>query len=545
MEAPLKTDLYLLQSPSPDSVQTPLLPSVITETKLIISHDLQEDEEYALVTLSLETPTIPIPLTSPVSSSFTQMTNYPSDVKDVSTTRPSPTSFEVQSDTYGSSCTSFGLSLYNASVNADAEKFPNDCWEILCSEEDPYTFIKDNNTKQFWFYKSNNLCFSYMHSTNDGYLQFSKQALIAPSLSFLLLNPLCTQSVGFAYLESIENNSPFLPLSCRKYMCGAGAGLLNYDNIPAVLIQPAAFDRTELTVCINDINRRYLYEGSSKQYNVRVYSLKEYPLASPCPTTILFLVLGGGTQVLIPYRAGRCPPLLTNNWNDLVFSFYSVFQKSEGKRLYECLLDKSRRWEHYTNKYTVLLQYLLKENISIPEMPKSCTDIVCNDQIEMTYVDNLYGSGDQVWFSYVRKCIKNQCNLLEEKVLKCREELGDTKDKRIAKLYDPNQNSSKKHILYLSLNWSCSSGNGEGGEGRLKAEALINMWLRSQEVPLACRELLCNASVERDDYKIPVFIVYAVISGNDTNVLACQHEASHVSSYKERKIIVFIHYKQD
>ena len=526
-----------LQSSSLDSVQTPLLPSMITETKLIISDDLQEDEEYALMTFSLETPTISIPLTSPVSSSFTQMTNYPSDVKDVSTTRPSPTSFEVQSNTYRSSCTSFGLSLYNASVNADAEKFPNDCWEILCSEEDPFTFNRPDNTKKFWFYKSNHLCFNYIYSTNQGYLQFSKEAVISPSLSFLLLNPSCAQSIGFAYLENIENNSPFLPPSCRKYMCGAGAGLLYYGNIPAVLIQPAVFDRAELIICINDINRRYRYKESSEQHNISIYSLKEYPLASPCPTTVLFRVLESGTQVLIPYRAGWCPPLLTNTWNDLFLSFYSVFQKSEGKRLYECLLDKSRRWEYHTNEYAILLQYLLKENISIPEMPKSCTDVVCNDQTEITYVDNLYGSGDQVWFSYMRKCVKNQCNLLEEMVLKCREELGDTKDKRIAKLYYLNQNSSKQHILYLSLHWSCSFGNGEGREGRLKAEALINLWLRNQEVPLACRELMCNASLQRHDYD--VLIAYAVISGNDTNVLACQQEATRVSSFKERKITMF------
>ncbi|KAK7071427.1 hypothetical protein SK128_025803, partial [Halocaridina rubra] len=61
------------------------------------------------------------------------------------------------------------------------------------------------------------------------------------------------------------------------------------------------------------------------------------------------------------------------------------------------------------------------------------------------------------------------------------------------------------HFLHFSMEWSCPFGNGDGQTGRLRGEALANLWLLNTTFSRSCQALLCGASASKLDYNVTVF----------------------------------------
>ncbi|XP_068244236.1 uncharacterized protein [Palaemon carinicauda] len=436
--------------------------------------------------------------------------------------------------------TSLGLQLYTNSKESGFENLLHKCWDILCSEDYPMIYYTDvTEQKTYWFEKSTKACFdSIRPKSKTDYSGISTKARIDKNSSFILLKPSCVQSKGLSYIENTQTEFPFLPLSCRTYLCQVGADILYYGGIPSVLVQPSAFSGLNISACMHEIHKMYHDKKNSLEpESVSVYSFDKYPLESPCPTTIVFRIQKSGTHLIIPFRASWCPPLSRDTWNDLFFSFYQLFQRGKGYRFFKCLSDKSRNWEYHTNRYNSLFQYLLKRNITFPEFPEPCIDFVCDSEIEITHVNQPGDVNGNFWLSYVKYCSKTQCKSLASKLKQCQNETNTKNATDIAKIYYPLGNEIKDYFLYLTQSWSCPNGNGGGGEGQLRAEASANLWLKSPSLFFSCAELLCKAVLQRT---VRYEIIAQLVNPNNTiDATACYKHASPSDMYSDGIISIF------
>ncbi|KAG7173598.1 hypothetical protein Hamer_G020235 [Homarus americanus] len=340
-----------------------------------------------------------------------------------------------------------GLRLYQMAHQAKT-KLPQDCWKLLCSESKPITLFDTlHSTQTHWFKEVSPKCYTQLSPIKD-VDSISKKAEVAPTHKFVVLNPSCVHSVGFALIQLSKNISHFLPHSCHVTLCNSGTVVVRFEKQPILLVIPNSLYNDEntnecfqkLTVATLSINKTSVNFGPRSD----MIHLTDHPETS-CSTVLVVTAVEDRTRIVLPLWKGGCSPFTEVTMRELLVSWFSLFQTGQHSQLCKCLLYKS-----------------------------------------VTQTSPL------IWFSYIIQCSNSECVVLEEELKQCQRTVNGAKNlsiEAITPVWLTPSGVVSKTVFVLSSLWSCPGGNGDDQDGRSRAEILVHMGMQSEALLQACKPL--------------------------------------------------------
>lgn len=406
---------------------------------------------------------------------------------------------------YPRKCPAFlGPHLYIGVRDADS-RLPKPCWHLLCSDPNPYSFYsKTENITTYWFLDKNLECFEQLNPVGLQDEVFSKSLVITLKIQVIVLNPICVQSRGFAYIQTFHREFSSILPACQKSLCFSGSTVLSYTKLNTILVGPEPlYDNEFADDCLSELQIK-AQNGSFISSDQEVYYMSEYPESSPCPMAVIIKTFTSGTRVVIPFRSSWCGAVDLNTWYEILISIYSSNQTDRRRQLSGCLLQKSKKWKYEFNRYIALMEDLLGEDLELPEFSDACLTFICNPDVEFTVIIVKKEAERKMWFPYISLC-SSKCSEVKEDVMLCQKALSGAENQAqqskplLADLAIPlsQKGTGLPVALAHSLLWSCPAGGGGDEFGRLRAEILFSLWTAANSIPESCVSLVCTGSVDK------------------------------------------------
>ncbi|KAK6997537.1 hypothetical protein SK128_014957, partial [Halocaridina rubra] len=408
-------------------------------------------------------------------------------------------------------------------------KLTQNCWEILlCSGAYPIKVKPDTGEVIYWLKNINEECYDQLSTENGATL--SKYERISAKVHYIVLNPKCAGSNPLAHLEILDEELQLFPEQCRKLLCYSGVSSLNYNNFPISMFYPYPMDAVDYIVdCQAALHERmqHITESTEKGHANIIRTLK-YPISSPCTTYTVFAITKSGSHIMVPFRSNWCRPLKKNMWQSLIISSYMEFLTGTDLELYRCLL-----WKTYYNSPKMedmnFLLDLLGKELQMPNFPQPCISYMCDSRIDILKVHESDNDHTLFWYTHMKN-LTQSIPYLKPQLLECEIALSESKndtDNENIILSLPGTLGEKPVPFIFTYHWSCPNDDHDDESNYLRSEILASLWLKDENLPAACKLLICRSKIQRlDTNLISAFLIH---SREYTST--CQEYSEHVTIF--------------